>query len=197
MLLRMYSLSSSVYSGDRHVNPRHDIDIDHPNLVLFGSSTAEELYGALRTDMITDGLLPRILMFETPTPRPKARSKVSLETPEELVELVKEWMTAMQVESFGSDPEFVFKYSAAANEIWSAKVVEYTTKMDDLVQEGVIAGHLWSRAGENMCKLALISAAANGHKEITEEVGHDLGMRAGGAPDRADNRNDCRAYFRK
>lgn len=91
VLLHLWSKSgrgaifdASAYS-DRDKNTRA---ISHPSLTVFGEGVPESFYATLDESMVTSGLLPRTLLFETTSPKPYRNANRIVEPSAHLVDSI-------------------------------------------------------------------------------------------------------------
>lgn len=69
MLLALFSAANDVYQGSEGAAERA-VEIINPNLCIFGASTPEDFWSAFSSGNVSDGLLPRFLIFDAGRKRP-------------------------------------------------------------------------------------------------------------------------------
>lgn len=104
-LLSIHSSSASNFKGKSYADMSRQIIIDQPNLCLYGTTVPDSLYDGLPMDAISNGLLSRILLFETFDTRPEKR-KITNEAyvhkpPIEIIDQIK----ALDARPLNCDPE--------------------------------------------------------------------------------------------
>jgi len=85
-LLRMFSSASNLFMGKEYASsaqPRRDVR--EPCLVLYATSTPEQLFAPLSSSQLLDGLLGRFLLLPAPDEMPTRRRPKDLEPPADLV----------------------------------------------------------------------------------------------------------------
>lgn len=89
-LLKMFTSSDVVVSGKSYADSKKKIRLNHPNLCIYGTATPEQFYNSLSKENIEQGLISRLLIFESECSRPPARRGIKTAFPDqELVEKIK------------------------------------------------------------------------------------------------------------
>jgi hypothetical protein len=91
VLLKLYSNANIKYFGKSYADAEKQIQVDQPNVCILGTTTPDTLYQGLTTNSINDGLLSRMVIFETETPNPRKKrlreiSKSIVKTPQSLLD---------------------------------------------------------------------------------------------------------------
>jgi len=90
VLLKAYGSSNTRMYGKSYADVSKNISILQPNLCLYATSTPSQFFDSLSKENIEDGLVARMLIFESENPRPRTRSKVKKSNPPaSLIEMVK------------------------------------------------------------------------------------------------------------
>lgn len=94
-LTKLFSSSATTYIGKEYADSRMNErrDIDQPNACLYGTTVPCRLVEAISVDQITDGFLPRILMFVTDNNNPQYERDANTResAPERIVKVVTAW----------------------------------------------------------------------------------------------------------
>jgi len=158
VLMALYSSSNTIWIGDAYADLSKIKTIHQPHVCVFGTSVPESLYGGLSPENLTDGLVGRLIIFQSlDTPkRQKPKQRINA-PPFRVTETLREWT---QYKPPGSGN------LCSGNPIEAQKTTEANDRHEqycNLVndkhqQEDNIASAVWSRATEKAAKLALIYA---------------------------------------
>lgn len=158
VLLHLWSKSgrgaifdASAYS-DRDKNTKA---LANPSLSLFGEGVPESFYGALDVGMITSGLLPRVLLFETNEPKPYRNRDRLFEPSPQLVEDVAALVSQCLTLAAGSHAHNVELAASAAATF--DRFERYATDAENIARDDHTRG-LWARANLKALKLAALIA---------------------------------------
>ena len=88
-LLKVYSNSDKIMWGKSYADANKKIKISHPNLCIWGTSTGKQFYDSLTEDNLTDGLMSRLLIFESEDNNPEDRDIDRSRPPSGLIEQVE------------------------------------------------------------------------------------------------------------
>ena len=101
VLLRMYSASSSSYRKREYASSDTDaVTVREPSLSIYGTTVPSNLYANLTKAHVTNGLLSRLLVFESNDPYPPLRMVASPKAPASLLSICGAWARA----PINSDP---------------------------------------------------------------------------------------------
>jgi hypothetical protein len=101
VLLRMYSASSSVYRKREYGSKENEAVITRePSLSIYGTTVPSNLYSNLTKAHVTNGLLSRLLVFESLEPYPELRMVAVPAPSSTLMDVCKAWVKA----DFNADP---------------------------------------------------------------------------------------------
>jgi hypothetical protein len=89
MILSLYGESSGVHVGRRKAGKQEPMVIQHPSLTLFGTAIPEHCYGAMNEDMVTKGLLSRMLILDSVRGERQPYRKIDL--PETILKRAAWW----------------------------------------------------------------------------------------------------------
>jgi hypothetical protein len=170
VLMALYSSSNTLWTGDAYADTAKTKQINQPHVCVYGTSVPESLYSGLSPENLTDGLVGRLLIFQS-VGIPGRRKPVRLGTPWRVTETLRYWWNLRTPGSgnLGGDPIRAEKTPEAdARHEWYCDKVNGKHRTDD-----PIAAAVWARAPEKAAKLALIHAAcesSNDQVEITLEA---------------------------
>jgi len=177
VFMDLYTKGGKRYLGKEYANqsiekgtPR--IDIFSPCPSIFGATTATTLYGAMTSDVVSSGLLPRMLVFRAPDAIPMPNLDYA-KTP--LPSVVHEWVAEIQarveqhivavsksadltgVSANGYIPVNV-PYSREATELFYEAQVETVNRRNATMD--ALDSNMMSRVVENAGRVALTLALA-------------------------------------
>lgn len=166
-LLELYSASSSSYRGTANADVALTKVMEHPTLTILGSTVAESLYKGLRRESVTDGFVPRLLMFEG-LDEPAEGPKRPIEPSPDLVHCVRLWSMSHATDSdwggvkaLRDGPGVVDQWAALAEQ-----VRERCRGADEITRA------VWSRTEQHASKLAMVYAASKDGATV-KEIGRD------------------------
>jgi hypothetical protein len=164
MLMRLSGSADSSFIDKARAEHREieALVIKNPNLVLFGTTVPGRLLQGLKKDDITDGFVPRFLLFHSDDPDPDKQWVTDKTPPPEMVATIHEWFrrainaypkgdldlvnpNPLQVDAT-PEAQLVFDAFEAQNRVRKAKT------------RGTGIDAIWSRADEHAARLALIVA---------------------------------------
>lgn len=161
-LLSLYSTSDGLFQGKAYADETKNFWVNQPNVSLYGVSTPIKLYGSLRSEDISTGLLSRVVIFDAGDEDPLPSAPVGAEIPDSVIEWFQEWGKfdpSPPVAMEGGErlvDQMKVGVSAAATAVFNDFVVE--------MHEAKIAARkdetdtLFARANENALKFALVRA---------------------------------------
>jgi hypothetical protein len=141
--------------------------ITNPNLCLYATTVPGRLYQGLTPDEITDGFLPRWLIFETDTPDPEMSLTILKIPSVALLESINTWkQRALKTNLLTNAPDpDVIPVDAGASRVLAQYMAIWRDRKTTARGTGLDA--LWGRAYEHALRLALIRGAGDGER-ITE-----------------------------
>lgn len=166
ILMQLFSSSDQVWIGDAYADSKKTPKIDQPHAVVYGTAVPDGFWDGMTKDSISDGLLGRMMIFESGGYVSKTRPK-TIEPSESLVESIRWWIDFKPGGNMSR--EFAQPITATHSE---AALVRFESHLDAIDErkktDGVEGSALWSRAGEKVAKLALIFAISR--QRETEEI---------------------------
>ena len=161
-LMKLFSSAGDTYIGteyaDQEKRPR--MEIECPCVSMYGTTTPETFYKALRSGHVVSGYLNRMLVVETSVNRPKRQRVRQLDVPPKIIDWIKDASRADidGTSMDGVDPmsPVVVPMSSGAEALFDALDSEIDKNMDRDRGTGLDALH--NRAWEHSAKLAMIVA---------------------------------------
>lgn len=163
LMTELFSAAGSVYYGDEYANAdgkRPAIDVEQPNLCVYGASTEEQFYSALGSKEALNGFLPRWLIFHSEDYAVDSVTAPSItEIPESLLATARGWAE----HPTNSDPSGnldeltirprVIPMDRAARELWESYSRDKRALIAD--DRNNLFNPLLARAAEHAAKIAL------------------------------------------
>lgn len=168
--LILYSASNETRYTPRicasEAKKHNERSVNQPHFCLYGTTNPEDFFDVLNWNLISNGFIPRCLLFEgEEKPRRVERGlndEIDFTIPSALQEKICAWrnfrrpdMKAATKENNPPDP-FVVRYTPEAE----AAAKAFVREMDEADLSEKELREIYSRAAENMHKLALIHACA-------------------------------------
>jgi|GEM_PF-1173381 len=175
--MELYTKGGKKYRGKEYANqsvengkPR--IDIFSPCPSIFGATTATTLYGAMDSDVVSSGFLPRMLVFRAPDKIPMPNLDYA-ETP--LPNVVREWIDSIQarVVQHGATVSKMANLTGVETDSYIPVKVPYSAEATRLLHDAqvdnvnrrnanmdALEGNMMSRLIENTGRVALTLALA-------------------------------------
>lgn len=156
VLMQMYSSSNTLWTGDAYADLSKIKQIDQPHVCVFGTSVSKSLYEGLSPENLTDGLVGRLLVFQS-SGTPARRKPVRTGLPWRVTETLKYWSEyALKGSGNFGGGELIF---ASKTPEADARHESYCDAVDGKNRtEDEICSAVWARAPEKAAKLALIYA---------------------------------------
>src|SRR5690606_17034797 len=92
VLMQLYSASDSLWIGDAYADTKKVKRVNQPHAVIYGTSVPESFWGSLTAENVSDGLLGRLLPFESSEGYVDPQRPQSIDPPPTLVEAVRWWL---------------------------------------------------------------------------------------------------------
>ena len=159
VLMAIYGCSDSLWIGDAYADAKKTKKINQPHPVLYGTSVPEKFWESLTADNVTDGLLGRMMPFESSAGYVDPQEPEQIQPSDSLVDQIRFWCDLKlggNLHSENPSPAMA-RYSAEARERFSSHMAEIASRRK--TEDGQAAA-LWSRAAGKAGKLALIFAAS-------------------------------------
>lgn len=175
--MELYTKGGKKYRGKEYANqsvengkPR--IDIFSPCPSIFGATTATTLYGAMDSNVVSSGFLPRMLVFRAPDTIPMPNLDYA-ETP--LPSVVREWIGSIQarVVQHGETVAKMTNLTGVETDSYIPVKVPYSAEATRLLHDAqvdnvirrnanmdALEGNMMSRLVENTGRVALTLALA-------------------------------------
>jgi len=170
VLMQLFSSSDQVWIGDAYADAKKTPKIDQPHAVLYGTAVPDGFWDGMTKESISDGLLGRMMIFESPGYMRKKRPK-DIEPDASLIASIRWWIDFKPGGNMGR--EFAQPMTATHS---SEALVRFESHLDAIDErkkaDGVEGAALWSRAGEKVAKLALLFAISRQREtdNITIEI---------------------------
>lgn len=155
-----------------HTSGQAPRQVVNPNLCIYATTVPGRLYQGLTPDEITDGFLPRFLVFESDTPDPEMRAPTDSAPSGALIDLNTPWNDApTNVEHDGNLAQVargvpvvprLIQIDDDANELLTKSGAYWRTRKQAARGTGIDA--LWARAYEHALRLSLIVGAGSSGK---------------------------------
>jgi len=157
ILTEIYGTSSSFYLGATYADPKtKPVEINSPNLCLYGTSTMEKYIEALDRSVVSSGELNRYVIIKPENNYPERNFIECDSTPKQSV--IDSWRSLAPM--FGqNNPEVVPEITHVKWD-WQKDRLRKMWKLQDSKIQINSIGALWSRYVENTIKIAMIIAIA-------------------------------------
>lgn len=156
VLMALYSSSNTIWTGDAYADAAKVKRITCPHVCVYGTSVAENLYAGLSPENLTDGLVGRLLIFQSEK-RLSRRKPLNVKLPKTVLEKLRMWAewSPPGTGNIGAPVPILAEKTPEAD----ARHESYCDQVNDKHQaESEIHAAVWSRAPEKAAKLALIYA---------------------------------------
>jgi len=172
-LLTLFSSSDQVYYGKTYADKENQIVIDRPCLCLYGTTVPDTLYKGLSPENIRDGLLSRMLIFESENEDPPEQDiDIRRLPPSSLLTQIKVLSKKPincdpqgNIDHTNCNPLIVEETPAAAGLLKEFKM--YISKFRAELREDGRNNELYGRAPMMVMKIALILATG---KDIDQPI---------------------------
>ena len=162
VLMQLYSSSDTIWKADAYADQKKNKSIDQPNAVVYGTGVPDGFWDNLTAESVKDGLLGRMMTFESSHGYVPMAKFTSEPMPEDLVERARAWVQFVPGGgNLGSQfpAPYVAGYEADAIERMQGHLNSICDKRGD---EDPVSAAVWSRSGEKTSKLALLFACSRG-----------------------------------
>jgi hypothetical protein len=162
VMMKLYTYADTVFYGSQYAN--HDgkiprLDLVQPCLCLYGTTTADGIYGAFSSQEAINGFAARLLIFETHDYVSERHDRRKVAVPPELIEGLKAVGGIMDPSEGNLADVSILRtvpYSADARRL----VKEASLKFEKLKNEAILEKRegeaaIWARAYEHSIKVAL------------------------------------------
>lgn len=159
VLMALYSSSNSFWTGDAYADTKKIKHVNQPHCVIYGTSVPNAFWDALTAENVTEGLLGRMMAFESPG-YVDMRPPTNEDPPEAIIDGVRWWVNhqpaAGNLNSENPTPERC-EYTAEARQRMDRHIFEICERRKS---ENEVSAAVWSRSAEKAAKLALIFACS-------------------------------------
>lgn len=167
-LMVLYSSAGSVYRGteyaDQKERPREDIV--NPNACVYGTSVAENFWGAMSSSEGGDGTMSRLIVIESNPERPKRQRPNMAQADPAVIDAIRDLANhtpgsgnlAGKAGSGLDELAQTVPMTNAVFDAWEALDDDMTENMKD-----GISASIYSRVAENAAKLAMVYAVSMDH----------------------------------
>jgi hypothetical protein len=159
ILMQIYGSSDCIWIGDAYADAKKTQKIDQPHPVIYGTSVPAGFWESLTAENVSDGLLGRMMPFESSAGYVDPQTPEAIEPPGELIDAVR-WWVELKTGGNMSDAHpapFCVEYTQDAQERFHEHMVDIARKRKKDEEQ---AAALWSRSAGKAGKLALIFAAS-------------------------------------
>lgn len=159
VLMAIYGCSDSLWIGDAYADAKKTKKINQPHPVLYGTSVPEKFWESLTAENVTDGLLGRMMPFESAEGYVPPQQPESLQPSDGLLDQIRFWVDLkLGGNLYSENPTPVLsQYSPEALDRFRGHMDEIASRRKG---EDSQAAALWSRSAGKAGKLALIFAAS-------------------------------------
>lgn len=160
VLMQIYGSSDTTWIGDAYADTNKVKKINQPHPVVYGTSVPAGFWESLTVENVSDGLLGRMMPFESQAGYVDPQTPERIDPPESLIESIRWWVNyhASGGNLSETNPEpLVVEYTSAAQERFHGHMSEIASRRK---REEDQAAALWSRSAGKAGKLALIFAAS-------------------------------------
>lgn len=159
VLMTMESSSNTVWIGDAYADAKKIKKIVQPHPCIYGTSVPEDFWMALSADDMKNGMVGRILLFESSQPYPDYQEPETHTVPQELVDWVRWWVEYRPGGNLNAQhpvPLQVTESPEAAERLRG----HFAGIAERRKVEGPVNAALWSRSGGRAMRLSLLLAAS-------------------------------------
>lgn len=165
-LMKLFTSSGSKFLGNAYADAKKNIEIDHPNCNLYGTTVPESFFSALTVEGLTDGFMSRLMVFEGATDVVPQRPQ-TLDFPPELTHAVQAWADfqrpTLDQPQLTAAPITIPRTPEADSLLWDFQLRSFRAGKNPVEKA------LWARAAEKANKLSLLYACSESYH--TPEIG--------------------------
>jgi hypothetical protein len=189
MLLQLYTEADEIHTvrtkvRDRGRKSEPRGEIDQPGLVIFGTATPECFFEALSPRLLTNGLFSRAIVVDAEERGRKQQARDVSQLPQRLLDIATWWrdynpgpVNPVTGRRPNLDDEHPTPAVVPYSEAGFTALDRFASRADDEYDAATRAGDrvravVWTRAGENATRLALVYACSRNHLDpcIDEEA---------------------------
>ena len=173
-IMKFYSQANGIYYPKEFSREEDTIDpIEQPTLCVYGTTTAEAYFGAMKSTQILNGFLNRFVHLITPEERPQEQLGTIIDPPDELVGHLKRVAELPHNCSSGLggqyNPDLIEPRTLPFSADGRMVIREFSAYCDEQVDSGSQFAPLWGRASQMSQQVALILAGVSESMDITGE----------------------------
>lgn len=159
VLMSIYGCSDTLWIGDAYADAKKTPRINQPHPCLYGTSVPEKFWESLTSENITDGLLGRMLPFESSEGYVDPQQPEMIEPRSDLIDQIQFWVDLkIGGNLHAENPTPVMaSYTPEAKDRFRGHMADIANRRKS---EDPQASALWSRSAGKAGKLALIFAAS-------------------------------------
>ena len=171
-LLKLYSSAGSTYVSKAYADPKNNVRVENPCVVLYGTTTPDALFASLSHDSVSDGFISRTMIFEGDDDPEWLTPAYTEGVPLHLVEFIREWR-----DRFAGDGNLNPTMAVPESDEATLLFAEFDAECRLLIRGGdeMVRG-VWVRAGEKARKLALVYAASVAISPAETTVNRDAAL---------------------
>jgi len=166
VLMQLYSASDSLWIADAYADLKKVKRINQPHACIYGTAVPDGFWNAMTAENVTDGLLGRLMTFESPGYVPM-RTPERAPVPESIIESVRKWLACTGAPGGNlsdQNPEpMLAEYTDSARQRLEKHLTDICERR---ANESSTAAAVWSRSGEKTAKLALLFACSRSHGSL-------------------------------
>ncbi len=166
VLMKLFTSSGSVYIGDAYADPDNNRSINQPHACVYGTTVRASLCAGLTHESMTDGFVPRMLVFETDDSDPDPVDvRIPDAIPEVILAAVRWWGDFKPGGNLSPEnpAPVVVPYDENARALMSDFTRRARAERRRLPEA---AGALWTRAAEKARKMALLYACSRDRENL-------------------------------
>lgn len=166
VLMQLYSSADCMWVGDAYADQRKTPRINQPHCVVYGTAVPEGFWDGLTKENVTDGLLGRAMIFDSPG-YVKSKQPSLIDPPQSLIDKLAWWVKFNPGGNLsGENPQpIIARHTPNGLE----RFRRHQSEIDDRKQDdSPEAAAIWSRSGERAAKLALLLAVSR--QPMTTEI---------------------------
>ncbi len=165
LLTKLFSYAGGIYLGDSYGSlDRKREPVRQPNLCIYGTSVPGRVFDNLTTEEVTDGFLPRWLLFELAAEKPPRNKRTRVTIPSDLRDMMK----LLEAITLERDPDnmlttvpSICPFQPDAEALMDAFEEECRRRQNEVRESAPMEAGILNRAAEHAAKLALVRACSD------------------------------------
>ena len=159
VLIQMESSANTIWIADAYADASKTKRINQPHACVYGTGVPEDFWTSISLEDMKNGLMGRVMLFESPLPYPDFSEPVVMDPPDSLIEAVKWWIQFAPGGNL-SEENPTPKQVPESPEAKARMREHFRGIAARRVDETAGPAALWSRSGGRAQKLALIFACS-------------------------------------